>query len=110
MTYDVNPYIINWIISFLNNRKQRVVVDGLTMEFVNINRGVPQGSVLGPFLFSIMVNDIVAVNPRKTLPIKFADDIILSIPIRPNAEDPSISEVQNIESWSRKNQMRLNLS
>ena len=41
--------------------------------------------------------------------IKFVDDIILSIPIRPNAEDPSGSEVQNIKSWSRKDRMRLNL-
>ena len=44
-----------------------------------------------------MVNDIVAVNPRKNFLIKFSDDIIFSFPIKPNAEDPSISEVQNIK-------------
>ena len=93
-----NSYIMNWTISFLNNRKQRVVVDGLTTESVSINRGVPQGTVLGQFLFSIMVNGIAAVNPKKTLFIKFADDITLSTPTRPNTEDPSISEVQNIKS------------
>ena len=56
------------------------------------NRGVPQGTVLGPFLSSVMVNDIVAFNPKKTLLIKFADDIILNIPIRPNTEDLSVSK------------------
>ena len=53
---DINPYVTNWIFSFLQGRKQRVVVDGIVTDFLNINRGVPQGTVLGPILFSIMVN------------------------------------------------------
>ncbi|CAB4043666.1 Hypothetical predicted protein, partial [Paramuricea clavata] len=51
---NLNPYIINWIISFLTNRKQRVVVDGIITRYVDINKGVPQGTVIGPFLFSLM--------------------------------------------------------
>ena len=54
-SYDINPYIINWVISFLCDRQQRVVVYGAVTKFLNINRGVPQGTVLGPILFSIMV-------------------------------------------------------
>ena len=42
---DINPYVINWILDFLSQRKQRVVVDGITTEFIDINRGVPQGTV-----------------------------------------------------------------
>ena len=53
----MKPYVINWTVS-PSNRKQRVVVDGFVTEFVSINRGVPQGTVLGPILFSIVVNDI----------------------------------------------------
>ena len=34
---DINPYVINWILDFLSQRKQRVVVDGLTTEFIDIN-------------------------------------------------------------------------
>ncbi len=68
-----NPYIINWMMDFLKDRKQRVTVDGITTEFLKINRGVPQGTVLGPILFSIMVNDIKPVNPINEL-CKFADD------------------------------------
>ena len=75
----VNPYIINWIIDFLSDRRQRVTVDGITTEYVNINRGVPQGSVLGPVLFSIMVNDIGTIYEEKSLMTKFADDFITNI-------------------------------
>ena len=72
---DINHYVINWVLDFLNQRKQRVVVDGITTEFVDINRGVPQGTVLGPILFSLMVNDIQLADPRRNLMVKFADDI-----------------------------------
>ena len=59
----LNPYIINWIINFLEDRHQRVKVDGTQTDYVKINRGVPQGTVLGPVLFSIMINDIKVANP-----------------------------------------------
>ena len=71
---NLNPYIINWIISFLTNRKQRVVVDGFITEYANINRGVPQGTVIGPFLFSLMVEDIKPKQPETNKLIKFAND------------------------------------
>ena len=41
--YDLNPYITNWIISFLSDRKQRVVVDGVTTNYLDVSRGVPEG-------------------------------------------------------------------
>ena len=89
----------------------RVVVDGVRTKFTEIGRGVPQGTVLGPVLFSIMVNDINAVNPETNLLIKFADDITLSIPIGPSLpDDSSVSEIQNIELWSSMNRMKLNLT
>lgn len=50
-------------LSVLSNRKQRVVVNGSVSEFVSINKGVPQGTVLGPMLLSIIVNDIRPVYP-----------------------------------------------
>ena len=42
VSYDINPYIKNWIMSFLCDRQQRVVVDGVVTSFLNINRGVPR--------------------------------------------------------------------
>ena len=52
---DINPYIVNCVIDFLKDRKQRVCVDNITVPFLPINRGVPQDTVLGPALFTIMV-------------------------------------------------------
>ena len=57
-----NPYVVNWIISFLGNRRQRVVVHGIVTEYLNINRGVPQGTVI---LLSIMVDDIKTAEESK---------------------------------------------
>ena len=75
----VNPYITNWLIDFLSNRSKRVKIDGVTTKFLNINRGVPQGTVLGPIMFTVMVNDIKAVNPLNDLS-KFADDAAIMAP------------------------------
>ena len=47
-----------WIEDFLRNRKQIVVVEGCKSEAVNVSSGVPQGSVLGPLLFLILMYDI----------------------------------------------------
>ena len=105
---DINPYILNWLISFISNRRQRVVVDNITTEYIDITRGVPQGTVLGPILFSLMINDIKLISPSSLL-VKFADDITGSIPVR--AEDSNIaeSEVNSIMEWAEKNLMTLNL-
>ena len=55
-----------------------MVVDGIT-NYVDINRGVLQGTVLGLFLFSIMVNDIKPIDKKNEL-IKFANDMTLEVP------------------------------
>ena len=75
----LNPYIINWVVNFLDGRHQRVKVDGTRIDYVNINRGVPQGTVLGPVLFSVMIYDIKTVNAQNEL-VKFADDSTLEVP------------------------------
>ena len=94
---------------FLSNRKQRVTVDGNITEFLDINRGVPQGTVLGPVLFSVMVNDISPVEPNSCQLVKFAYDISLSIPIREGLIDTSPLEINNLINWSTQNNVKLNL-
>ena len=105
---NLNPYIINWIISFLGNRKQRVIVDGKITDYGDINRGVPQGTVLGPLLFSLMVNDIKLVDSNNGI-LKYADDITISVPVRKNSHT-ALAEVKNFENWAANNRMSLNLS
>ena len=74
---NLNPYIINWIISFLGNRKKRVVVNGKITDYVDINKGVPQGTVLGPLLFSLMVNDIKPADSNNRI-LKCANDFTIN--------------------------------
>ena len=59
--YKISSQLIRWIHSFLCDRWQQVVVNSCVSESKNVSSGVPQGSVLGPSLFLLYVNDIVDV-------------------------------------------------
>ena len=61
-----------WIEDWLRDREQRVVLLGCNSEWIRVKSGVPEGSVLGPLLFLIYINDIDDSVSSKLL--KFADD------------------------------------
>ena len=59
--------------SYLSNRKQYVMFNSKNSEFTEIRTGVPQGSILGPLLFSIYINDLITVSNKLNF-IMYADD------------------------------------
>ena len=71
--YVITGKLLRWIESFISNRQQKVVVDGVQSYICQVLSGIPQGSVLGPLLFLLFVNDMGQSLEHSTLRM-FADD------------------------------------
>ena len=100
---------IKWLYSYLKDRKYTVKVEGFFSELCSMTKGVPQGSVLGPSIFSVFTNDLHSVN-SSTKMIKYADDINIVVPLQKNSDAKSdiLTEISNIENWCKANKMTLN--
>ena len=92
---------LNWIESFLKDRTQRVVLENSTSESAPVLSGVPQGTVLGPLLFLVYINDLPqCVNSQVKL---FADDCAVFRKIR-SLDDQELlqKDLQNLQEWEAK--------
>ena len=108
--YGIRGTTFEWFQSYLNNRSQYVSFDNTTSSNANIKCGVPQGSILGPLLFLLYVNDIVNVS-NDLLPILFADDTNIFLEGTDIDEMCTImnSEIEKLCSWLNVNKLSLNV-
>ncbi|MCG7874753.1 MAG: hypothetical protein JAY78_00305 [Candidatus Thiodiazotropha taylori] len=105
--YGIRGKLLQWIKSFLANRMQQVLVEGHTSTPAPVTSGVPQGTVLGPLLFLIYINDLpLEVSSTTRL---FADDSLLYRRIRSPKDAQILQEDLNrLQDWEKKWQMSFN--
>ena len=71
---NLHPCLIRWIAAFFQGRSQSVRIGSDSSNIRSLNGGIPQGTKLGPVLFSVMVNDLVSSWPKRT---KYVDDLTI---------------------------------
>ena len=108
--YGIRATVFNWFKNYLTNRKQYVAIDNVSSTISNIDCGVPQGSVPGPLLFLIYMDDIQYCSQDCNLYL-FADDINVFVrgkPV-PDVTNKANSCMCDLTSWFLCNRLSLNL-
>ena len=101
--------LLRWIEDFLYDRKQRVTVNGTHSAWERVISGVPQGSVIGPTLFLLFINDLPNRIASKVQ--IFADDSKIYRPIRSPTDTYQLQkDLQEVEQWSLEWKLRYNTS
>ena len=99
--------ILKWVKSFLRGRTQCVNVDGAHSSWKKVISGIPQGSVIGPVLFVIFINDMPEVAKHNFCKL-FADDCNLFGEVSNAGENFVQTDLTNLEEWSRIWQLPFN--
>jgi len=108
--YGVRGLALDWFKSYLSNRTQTVEINSSRSHIIPVTCGVPQGSILGPLLFILYINDIVKASLLFKF-ILFADDTNLLLSNK-NIQDlmrVANQEIQKISDWLKVNKLSLNI-
>ena len=105
----IRGHVLNWIRAFLGSRSQRVVIEGEESESISVTSGVPKGSVLGPILFLIYINDLPGeVYSQVCL---FADDTSVYLTIESEDDGSTLqSDLDILSMWETRWDMEFNPS
>jgi len=108
-SYGINDETVKWIQSFLSNREQRVVLGNESSNWAEVTSGVPQGSVLGPLLFVIYINDLT--KQVENMVKLYADDSKLMRTVESVGDKESLQkDIDKIAEWSYESGLPLNLN
>ena len=107
--YGIDGPLLAWIKDYLTNRTQKVVINGKESKSIPVTSGIPQGSVLGPILFNIFINDLPStVDSHMKL---FADDTKLYRIVDSKADSELLQkDINTVADWSIKWQLPFNES
>ena len=107
--YGIRGTYLQWIKEFLTDREQRVIIDNEFSAPSTVISGVPQGSVLGPLLFQLFINDLP--NNIESLVKLYADDVLIMRSITtPNDHQILQNDLTKLALWSTTWQMPFNLA
>ena len=109
--YGISGNLLKFISAFLHNREQCVVLDNCFSSVTNVLSGVPQGSVLGPVLFLIFINDVTSICIGESKLKLFADDIKLYTSYNVNVTNCGNLQqsLDLLSSWAKSWQLSINI-
>ena len=108
--YGIRGITLDLFKSYISDRFQCIEFDGVLSDLKKVNCGVPRGSVLGPILFILYINDLPNIS-KLFKPVIYADDtnIIFSSDTISDLSDLMYSELKKLSSWLAKNKLTLNI-
>ena len=110
--YGIKGRALDWFSSYLNKRNYKVKINNTTSNSTELNYGVPQGSILGPIIFSLYIKPIEKIAHSHNINIHFyADDIQLYFKCDKNTDFAKLDKcLEDIKLWCNKNFLKLNNS
>ena len=106
----ISGNLLKWFKTYLSNRQQLVSINGSQSSIVPVSSGVPQGSILGPLLFLVYINDLPQCVPNGKVYL-FADDTKCSHPISTTFDcDQLQANLTSLSDWSTKWSLHFNAS
>ena len=109
--YGIRDTVLKWFESYLTDRYQYVEIDGIKSDLNRLYTGVPQGSILGPLLFLIYMNDICNSTDKFEF-ILYADDTTLYISFASRTDTSELinPEIRKVSRWLSINKLSINVS